>query len=139
MLLEPGAPLAPSSAIAGAGSCGRMGPIGIRRRLQPHRSRLAAIAVVMACSMAVAAHHSGMAMSDGHGDLSMGARVEMCLAAFNAMGVSVGAVLLAVVPLRPWRPPTRLAPTAAWIGARPTLGRARAGPPLLSLLCVIRR
>ena len=134
----PEASFAPSSAITGVARCDLMGPIGIRRRLQRHRTRLAAIAAVLACSMAVAVHHSG-ATPDGHGDMGMGAPVEMCLAAFTAIGVSVAAVLVAVLPLRRWRPPARLAPAAAWIGARPPLGRARAGPPLLALLCVTRR
>ena len=116
-----------------------MGPIALRRLLQRHRRRLASLAVVLVCATAVAAHHGGMAVGDAHHDTGMGAAVEMCLAAFTAVGAAVVAVALGMIALGRWRPEAQLLPTAAWWGAQPPAPRARAGPSLLLLLCVSRR
>ena len=116
-----------------------MGPIAIRRELHQHRRRLAAIFAVLVCSMAIAAHHSGMGMGDGHHESGMSAAVEMCLAAFTAVGAAVVAIVVGLIGLGRWRPPLRLAPSALWFAAHAPSPRARAGPGLLTLLCVSRR
>ena len=87
--------------------------------------------------MAVAAHHSGMGIGDGHHESGMSAAVEMCLAAFTTVGAAVAAIV-GLIALRRWRPPLQLAPPALWFAPRAPVPRARAGPGLL-LLCVSRR
>ena len=116
-----------------------MGPIAIRRELHRHRRRLATVVAMVVCSTAIAAHHSGMAMADGHHDAGMGAAAEMCLAAFTAVGAAVVAIVVGLIALGRWRPPLRIAPSALWLSAGPPLPRARAGPGLLLVLCVSRR
>jgi hypothetical protein len=114
-----------------------MGPILLRRLLERHRGRLAALAAVLACATAIAVHHAGP-MDGKHGGMGMSASAQLCLAAFTAVGAAVVVVALGVIGLGRWRPPLRLAPSAAWLGA-PPLPRARAGPALLLLVCVSRR
>lgn len=123
----------------GAGTIGSMGSIELRRLFQRNRRRVATLAVLLVCSTAIAMHHSGMATGDAHQEMGMGAVVEMCLAAFTAVGAAVAAVGLGLIGLGRWRPATQLFPTAAWWGAQEPAPRARAGPALLLLLCVSRR
>jgi hypothetical protein len=116
-----------------------MGPIGVRRALQRHRRHLVAFVAMFVCAAAIVVHHSGAAPGDAHGGMQMGAAVEMCLAAFTAVGAAVLAVVLGLISLGRWRPTRSLLPAAAsWLAPSP-MPRARAGPALILLLCVSRR
>ena len=116
-----------------------MSPFGLRRLLQRHRRRFAALTVALVCVTALAAHHSGVAAGDAHPEMDMSAVVEMCLAAFTAVGAAVVAVALGLIALGRWRPPLRITPAVSIAGVQPALPRARAGPALLLLICVSRR
>jgi hypothetical protein len=63
----------------------------------------------------------------------------MCLGAFVAVGTAVAAIAIALVALRRWRPAERLVPTGLSSALPAPEPRARAGPALLSVLCVSRR
>lgn len=78
-------------------------------------------------------------MGDAHHESGMSTAVEMCLAAFLAVGAAVVAVAVALIALGRWRPPLTPTPSALALWASPPLPRARAGPALLLLLCVSRR
>lgn len=98
-----------------------------------------AILAVLACSTAIAAHHSGTGLGETHHEMAMSSAVEMCLAAFTAVGAAVVAIVVGLIALGRRRPPPRLTPSALSLSDRPPLPRARAGPDLLLLLCVSRR
>jgi hypothetical protein len=107
--------------------------------LQRYRRHLMASVAVLVCAAAITVHHSGLTTSEAHGGMDMGAAVEMCLAAFTAVGAAVLAVALGLISLGRWRPTRSLQLTAAlWLAPSP-MPRARAGPALLLLLCVNQR
>lgn len=92
--------------------------------------------------MAIAVHHSGMAMSHGHDEMGMnggGTTVEMCMAAFTAVGAAIVAVVLGAWALGRWRMPVRLPFAPVFFLAAAPPARARGGPGLLLLLCISRR
>ncbi len=122
-----------------AGSLHGVGPVGLRQLLQRHRRRIAALTAALVCTTALAVHHSGLAVGDAHHDTGMSAAVEMCLAAFTAVGAAVVAVALGLIALGRWRPPLRMTPAALTVATYCPLPRARPGPALLLLLCVSRR
>jgi hypothetical protein len=114
-------------------------PIALRRRMRRLRRHAAGVAVLLAVAGAVVAHHSDVGMGAMHDD-GMGMAVAvMCLGVFAAVGAAVVAVAIGLLALGRWRPPLLLAPltTTAWFLAPEP--RARAGPALLALLCVLRR
>ena len=117
-----------------------MGPIAVRRHLRRHRRRngLAALAVLV-CAAAIALHHTDLGAEQPHHDTGMSAAVEMCLAAFTAVGAAVAAVAVGLIALGRWRPPLVLQAAGLWFAVRSPVPRARAGPGLLLLLCVSRR
>ena len=94
---------------------------------------------MLALASAIAVHHSGMATGAAHGDHGMSAAMEMCLAVMTAIGTAVAAVALGVLARARWLPVRIRMPAGVGFLARPPLPRARAGPPLLCLLCVSRR
>ena len=116
-----------------------MGPLATRRTLNRYRCRLAAIAAVLACATAVAAHHGAIAVGHAHHEMDVGTAMELCLAAFTAVGAGVIAVVIGLIALGRWRSSPSLARTALWWSSRSPLPRARAGPAVLSLICVSRR
>ncbi len=98
------------------------------------------MAALLVLATAIALHHSAIAMGDAmHDDHGMSAAIEMCLGVMTAVGTAVIAVALGVLALGRWRPARALMPTGLVVQAHPPLPRARAGPPLLCLLCVYRR
>ena len=117
-----------------------MAPIAVRRHLRRHRrlNGLAAL-TVLACAAAIALHHTDLAADQPHHDTGMSAAVEMCLAAFTAVGAAVAAVVVGLIALGRWRPPLVLGATGLGFAVRPPVPRARAGPGLLLLLSVDRR
>ena len=121
-------------------SLGSMGPTAVRRLLLRHctKGAMAVVAVVL-FSAAVAMHHTDLSPADSPHHTGMGEVAEMCLAAFTAVGAAVVAVTVGLVVLGRWRPPLILGPTSVPVAARVPAARARAGPPLLLLLCVSRR
>jgi hypothetical protein len=121
-----------------AGTLGRMSPLAIRRAARPLRRHGPALFAVLAISFAIAVHHGGLPTSAGHHDGAVGA-IELCLGVFVAVGAAVAAVAISFISLGRWRPPIDPRPSGlsrAVVGPEP---RARAGPVLLSLLCVSRR
>lgn len=97
------------------------------------------MAAVLALATAIALHHSGMAMGPMHGDHGMSAAIELCLGVMTAVGTAVIAIALGVLALGRWRPARWLMASRRVVLAHPPLPRARAGPPVLCLLCVSRR
>ena len=117
-----------------------MGPIAVRRHLRRHRrwNRVAALAVLV-CVAAIALHHTDVAADQPHHDTGMSAAIEMCLAAFTAVGAAVVAFVVGLIALGRWRPPLVLEPGGLSLAVRSPVPPARAGPGLLLLLCVDRR
>jgi len=94
---------------------------------------------VLALGAAVAMHHDGMAiggMADHHG---MSIAVEICLGVVTAAGTVVAAGALGVLSLGRAHLGRVLMSARSVPRVRPPIQRARAGPPLLCLLCVSRR
>lgn len=117
-----------------------MGPIDVRRLLQRHRRHWAVLVALVAVTCAVAAHHALPTMADDghHMDGTAQQAMEMCLAALTAVGATIAVVAIGLVLL----PRRRLAVLTAVAGLptpRVAWPRARAGPALLTLLCVSRR
>jgi len=111
----------------------------IRRQIIRRRRHLTAVVAVLALGAAVATHHDAMAiggMPDHHG---MTVAMEICLGVMTAVGAGVAAVACGVLSVGRLRPTGLLIVGGPVIQARPPLPRARAGPPLLCLLCVSRR
>ena len=116
-----------------------MSPLAVRdlcRRITRHRS---AAAIVLAIGIALTIHHSTPAGGHIQHDGGFAPAVEMCLGAFVAVGTAVAAIALGFIALGQWRPSARLAPSALWSALPAPEPRARAGPALLSVLCVSRR
>lgn len=95
--------------------------------------------VVVLFSATVAMHHTDLSAADSPHDTGMSAVAEMCLAAFTAVGAAAIAVVVGFVALGRWRPPLLLGAASVLLAPRVSPARARAGPPLLLLLCVSRR
>lgn len=72
-------------------------------------------------------------------DMGINAAVEMCLAAFTAVGAALAAVGLAGVALGRWRPKLTLLAAGALAAAAVPVAKARHGPTAVSVLCVSRR
>jgi hypothetical protein len=113
-------------------------PLAIRRLARRCRRRGTALLAVLAVGTAVAAHHSSLSMADMHHDGFAGAAMELCLGVFVAVGAAVAAVAIGLVALGRWRPDTDLRPAGLSGARRRPEPRARAGPSLLTLLCVSR-
>lgn len=121
------------------GSLQIVSPISIRRATCRLRRHLAGLLLLLALGGAIAAHHSGIGMSDMHHD-GMSAAVEMCVGAFVAVGTAVAAVAIGILALGRWLSVIELLPTGSRTPAGARAREARAGPPpLLSQLCVWRR
>lgn len=97
------------------------------------------MAAVLVLGTAIALHHSGLAMGSVQDHHGMTAAIEMCLGVLMAVGTAVTTVVLGLLALVLWRPAPALAPVGLVLQADRPIPRARAGPPLLSLLCVCRR
>lgn len=115
-----------------------MGPIGIRRTLQHRLRRTTTVVAILLCGVALAAHHGGVGLGDAHHDGGVSDAMELCLAAFTAVGAAVVAITVGLIALGRWRPPGRMA-SVSFARVPPPLPRARAGPALVRLLCVDRR
>jgi hypothetical protein len=113
-------------------------PARIRGQLR-RRRHLTVLTATGAIVLALAVHHSGTAVSDMHHDMGMSAAVEMCLGVIGLVGAAVAAVALGLIGLGRWRPALTLVPAAVVSWAGPPDPRSRAGPALLSLLCISRR
>lgn len=99
----------------------------------------AALLVIIALGAAIAVHHSGIAMGDMHHADGVEGAIELCLGVFAAVGAAVAVVALGMVALGRWRPPTVACAVGLSRVAAAAGPRARAGPTLVSLLCVCRR
>jgi hypothetical protein len=69
----------------------------------------------------------------------MGAAVELCIGVFVAVGSALAAVGMGLIAADWWRPRRDLRPIGLSRAAACPEPAARAGPVLLSLLCVSRR
>ena len=98
----------------------------------------AALLVILALGAAIAAHHSGIAMGDMHHADGIDGAVELCLGVFAAVA-AVAAVALGIVALGRWRPLTVVCAAGLSRMVATAAARVRAGPTLVSLLCVCRR
>ena len=97
------------------------------------------MALIVALSGAIAAHHSGIALGETHHD-GVSPVVEMCAAAFVAVGATVAAVTIGRIALGRWSIVIQPTPVDALSRAGTRGPAARAGPsPPLSLLCMWRR
>lgn len=115
-------------------------PLALRRRWGRFRNRRTATLAALLMAMAIAAHHSAIGMSDGmHHGMGMNVVAEICLGVFTAVGAAVASVAVGLVRLGRWRPPSPLLASGLSAAVAAPLPRARAGPPLLSLICVCRR
>ena len=126
--------------VGGGRRCGYAQPVSalrIRRLSRRFRGHGGALLAVLGVCAAIAMHHSAVSAGDMHHDGGMAAAVELCLGVIAA-GAAAVAVAIAVVGLRQSRPPRILAATPAAV-VKPPLVRVRAGPALLSELCVRRR
>lgn len=115
-----------------------MTPIAIRRLLRRFGARAGVLLAVLAVSGTIAMHHSMVSAGDMHHDAGIGAVVELCLGVIAA-GAAVAAVAIGVVGLGRWRPPQKLVAGALALAFSSPFPRVRAGPALLSQLCVRRR
>jgi hypothetical protein len=122
-----------------ADSLGRVSPLAIRRAARRFRRHGTALLAVLVIGSAMAVHHAGPPMSVGHDDGAMDGAIELCLGVFVAVGAAVAALAVGVISLGRWRPPIDLRPTGLSGAVVRPEPRARAGPVLLSLLCVSRR
>ena len=114
--------------------------IRIRQRLRRLRGRSPGIAVVLVLAAVVFMHH-GSAMDETGQHDGMGAALVMqvCVAAMVALGASVVAVAIGLIPLRRWRPVDRRLPRPRFIACDIARAQARAGPANLFRICVLRR
>jgi hypothetical protein len=115
-----------------------VGPLAIVRLLRRVRRHRAGLLVALVVASAIAMHHGALAgdrMHDGTGAI---AAVEICLAVV-AVGTAVAAAGVALIAGIRLRPPVLVLPAGARIGASASRTWARAGPPLLTTLCVCRR
>jgi len=96
------------------------------------------MAAVLVLGAAVVVHHGGMGMGDTHDHHGMSAGIELCIAIVTAVGMAVVAIVVGLLALPPWRPASVIA-AGFVLPARPPVPRARAGPPLLCMLCVSQR
>jgi hypothetical protein len=106
----------------------------VHRRLRRLRRDVALVALMLALGGAVAVHHGAPAMVGDHHGMDIGV-VELCVAAFSAVGAAVVAIALGLVALGRWRPPTTSSPVALVLASSLPLPRSRAGP---AFLCVFR-
>lgn len=109
----------------------------IRRQMRRHQRRLALMGAVLVLVGLTAAHHGGSLMDMHHDRVS--AAVEMCLAAFTAVGAAVVALGCAALALQRRRPALTLLASGALTAPRVPVARARHGPAVVSILCVSRR
>jgi len=114
-----------------------MGPLAIRRMTRRYRGRAAGLLVVFAIAAGIALHHSDLAMGGMHHDGMGPTAMELCLGAFTAIGAAVVAVALSLLAHGRWRTPPP-GPIRGAAFRRPPQARARAGPPQLQLLGVLR-
>ena len=110
---------------------------GIRCWSRRFRRQVAGLLLVVAVAGMVAFHHSGTGVAHVEHD-GMTAVVELCVGAFTAVGTAIAAVTLGVLALGRW--PTQLGrfPGGGLAVATSRAPGARAGPRLLSELCVWR-
>jgi hypothetical protein len=111
----------------------------LRRHIVRRRRHLGVLMAVLALGAAVALHHDGMAISGMTAHHDLGAAVELCLGVITAVGTAVAAVTLGLLSLRRVPTASMLIRSGVAIRARPPVPRARAGPPLLCVLCISRR
>jgi hypothetical protein len=112
--------------------------LAIRRLSRRFSARGGVLVAVVAVSGAIAMHHSVVSAGDLHHGGAMAAAVELCLGVMAA-GAAVVAIAIGVLGLGRWRPPEILAANGLAAALRSPIPRVRAGPSLLSLLCVRRR
>jgi hypothetical protein len=104
------------------------------RPLRHRRAATLAIVVVAAC---LVAHHSAIVLeSHPHDDVL--AVAELCLGVLTAVGAVATVAVFGLIPIRR-RPPASLGSVGRTHSAPVHVPRARAGPPVLTLLCVLRR
>jgi hypothetical protein len=112
--------------------------MAIRRTMCRFNGRGGVLLAVVIVSGAIAMHHSVVASGDMHHDAGMGAAIELCLGVMAA-GAAAVAIAIGVARLGRWRPPGILAPDGLASAFSSPVARVRAGPALLSELCVRRR
>lgn len=94
---------------------------------------------MLALGLAIGMHHSGFAIGGMHEEHGMSAAIELCLGVMTAIGTAIMATAVGVFAVGRWRLTPSLRPVGLVLQAHPPMPRARAGPPLLRLLCVNRR
>ena len=120
------------------GSLVVVSPIALLACMRRWHRHAAVLGLLAALVCAIAVHHATPAMGAPHHDDDLAAVAEMCLGVFAAVGAAVVAVAFGLVSLGRWRPAALLTPAGTSPVARPPVPRSRAGPELLTLLCVSR-
>lgn len=115
-----------------------MSPLAIRRVSRRVSARSAALLAVFALSGAIAMHHGFVSTAHMHHDAGMTAAVELCLGVIAASAAAI-AIAIGVVGLGRYRPARELTAHGLVLAIQAPDVRTRAGPGLLSLLCVRRR
>jgi hypothetical protein len=116
-----------------------VGPLAIRRATRRFRRHGAALFAVLAIGGAIAVHHGAPPMDAMHHDGALGAVMELCTGVFVAIGSVAASVALGLIAMGRWRPPVDLRPVGLSGAVAWHEPRARAGPVLLSFVCVCRR
>jgi hypothetical protein len=116
-----------------------VGPLAIRRATRRFRRHGVALFAVVAIGCAIAIHHGAPPTDAMHHDGALSTIVDLCAGVVVAVGSAAAAVAIGLISLGRWRPradmrPVGLSRALAWHQPR-----ARAGPLLLSLVCVARR
>lgn len=111
--------------------------LGTRYWSRRFRRQGAGVLLVVVLAGMIAFHHGRTSVAHVEHD-GMTAVVELCVGAFTAVGTAIAAVTLGVLALGRW--PTQLCPLlgGGLVVATTRAPGARAGPRLLSELCVWR-
>jgi hypothetical protein len=113
--------------------------MAIRRLMRRFGGRGGVLLAVVVVSGALAMHHSVVVVfGDMHHDAGVGAAVELCLGVMAA-GAAAVAVAIGIAGLGRSRPLEILGADRLAVAFSSRFPRVRAGPALLSQLCVRRR
>ena len=115
-----------------------MSLLWIHRFVRRRRNHGVTVVVAAAAAFLIALHHAPSMPQASHHD-SGAVIVETCAAAFVAVGVAFAVAFICLVGLRWGRRSVAVTADGTSEFAASVVTRTRAGPEVLSLLCVSRR